>query len=140
MKLLLFLFIFLPVLLVTPKAFAAEIGTGGVASEEVGCRTVINGFEGVPTIGCFAEVLVNGVLWAYGFSLIAGVGYFAFGAIQYMFSQDDKGIKAARDRMIWAVLGFVFIIVSFLLVRVGFLLLGLPDITKSFSFFIPQSS
>lgn len=101
-----------------------------------GCRISIAGFEGVPTIGCLAQVIVNVVQWAYGFSLIAGMAYFIFGGITFMMAQDEKGIKAGRDKMVWALFGFVFIVVSFLLVRVALLLLGFPDLINNFGLFV----
>lgn len=103
---------------------------------DVGCRTSIDGYEGVLTIGCLASVLVNAVRWAYGFSLVAGMAYFIFGGITFMMAQDDKAIKTGRDKMMWAVFGFVFIVVSFLLIRTVLLLLGLPDLVNNFSFFV----
>ncbi len=104
--------------------------------DDIGCRIEINSFSGVPTLGCMAQVIANVIQWAYGFSLIAGMAYFIFGGITFMMAQDEKGIKSGRDKMIWAILGFVFIVVSFLLVRVVFLLLGLPDLTQNFSLFV----
>lgn len=105
---------------------------------EIGCQIDINSFTGVPTIGCLAQVLVNVVQWAMGFSLLAGMGYFIFGAITFMMAQDEKGVKAGRDKMVWSVLGFVFIVISFLLIRVVLLLLGFPDIINDFSFFVKR--
>lgn len=118
--------------LLSSSVFAETIG----ANPDIGCRIEIDGFNGVPTIGCLAQVIVNVVQWAYGFSLIAGMAYFIFGGITFMMAQDEKGIKSGRDKMIWAIFGFVFIVVSFLLVRVVFLLLGLPDLTQNFSLFV----
>lgn len=103
---------------------------------EIGCQVDINSFTGVPTIGCLAQVLVNVVQWALGFSLLAGIGYFIFGGITFMMAQDEKGIKAGRDKMMWSIFGFVFIVVSFLLLRFVFLILGFPDMINNFSFFV----
>lgn len=103
----------------------------------IGCRIAIESFTDVPSLGCLAQVVVNGVQWAYGFSLIAGMAYFIFGGITFMMAQDEKGIKAGRDKMVWAVFGFIFIVVSFLAVRVFFLLLGFPDLVNNFSLFVP---
>jgi hypothetical protein len=72
------------------------------------------------------------------FSLFVPMGYFIFGGITFMMAQDDKGIKSGRDKLVWAVLGFVFIVISFLLVRVIFMFLGLPDIINNFSLFVPK--
>jgi hypothetical protein len=105
---------------------------------DIGCTVSVAGFDGVPSFGCLAQVIVNVIQWAYGFSLLAAMGYFIFGGITFMMAQDDKGIKSGRDKLVWAVLGFVFIVISFLLVRVIFMFLGLPDIINNFSLFVPK--
>ncbi len=104
---------------------------------DIGCRISINSVDAL-SFGCLAQMIVNAVQWAYGFSLLAGMGYFIFGGITFMMAADEKGIKAGRDKMIWAVLGFVFIVVSFLIVRVILLLLGIPDLLNNFSLFVPS--
>lgn len=92
----------------------------------------IPGFIGGRNIGefFFASNILNYIFGAAGFALLI---YLVLGGFQLMTSQGDpKAIQSAQSKITSAVIGFIIVIIAFLLVRLIGRLFGIPGFTAIF--------
>jgi hypothetical protein len=93
--------------------------------EDSGC---LDGVDGVPTLKCFEVVFNNLLLLAAAFVILILFIMFVVGAFQYLTSQGDPGkTGAARKTIMYAILGLVLFMSSYLILTIiQFLFVGDP--------------
>ncbi len=100
-----------------------------------GC-TLLQG--SVPSLGCLAQVVINVINAAFLFLGAACLIFLLYGALLFVLSRgDQKAVQKARGTMTYAIVGTVFVALSFFLVNIITNVLGLPSFLTNFSFYQP---
>ncbi len=70
--------------------------------------------EGVPTLSCIWVVLSNVINFALGASAVVALFFIIFSGIKYITSRgDEEQIANAKKTLTYAIIGLVFILLSF---------------------------
>lgn len=86
--------------------------------------------EGVPTIGCIWVVLQNIINAAFILSGVVALFYIITAGIKFITSRGDpEAIESARKTLTFAIIGLIFILMSFVLLNIIFETIGVK-ITK----------
>lgn len=92
-------------------------------------------YKGVPSIGCLAQIVVSVINFAFVFLGAAAIIYLLFGAIKFVISRgDQKALQSARNTMTYAVIGVVFILLSYAIIAAISKALGL-DLLSNFTLY-----
>ena len=99
--------------------------------EDSGCLDPVTG---VATLNCIPVVFQNIVNWALFFAAIVAIFFIMFAGMKFLRSGgQEKLIEAARNTLIYAIIGFVVILLSFLIINTISDITGVPCI-KQFGF------
>lgn len=110
------------------RVFAADRITG---NDSQGCVVLAGG---VPSLGCLSQVIANIISVAFIFLGATCLVFLLLGAIKYIFSQGDpKAIQKAKGTITYAIMGTVFVALSFLIVETLAHLLGFPSFLNGFT-------
>ena len=133
-KLSLFVFNLIVLLLVSaPRTLAATI-------TEIPSAGCFIGDGGALSFGCLGVILVNVVGLAFTFLGVATILYLLYGVIKFILSQgEQKAVGQAKGTITSAIIGFVVVGCSFLILRIITQLLGLQDRFNPFDFSFYQS-
>jgi hypothetical protein len=103
---------------------------------DIGCLVKNNA---APSLGCLAIIVVNIIDLAFFFLGAVTVLYFLYGAILFLFSRgENKAVGKAKSTITFAVIGFIVVASSFVIVRIILQLLGISD-SLPFDFTLYQS-
>lgn len=92
----------------------------------------------VPSLGCLSIVVVNLINVAFLFLGAACLIFLLYGALLFVLSRgDQKALQKARGTMTYAVIGTVFVLLTFMIINTVTYFLGLPSILSSFTFYQP---
>lgn len=92
----------------------------------------------VPSLGCLAQIVVNVINIAFLFLGAACLIFLLYGALLFVLSRgDQKALQKAQGTMTYAIIGTVFVGLSFVLVNIVTNAIGLPSILTNFSFYQP---
>lgn len=119
--------------LLTPAvSFAGSCGKLGPAD---GC-VCAEGTTDVPSLACFAPIIVNVINVAFMFLGFVAVVFLLYGSIRFILSRgDQKAVAAAKNTITYAIIGTVLIVLAFVLITIFTNLLGFPNILKTFTLY-----
>lgn len=105
-----------------------------VANDSQGC--IIIG-QGVPSLGCLSQVIQNVISVAFIFLGAVCLIFLMFGAIKFIFSRGDpKAIQKAKGTITYAIMGTIFVVLSFAAVELITHMLGIKtDLLQNFGIF-----
>lgn len=93
---------------------------------------------GAPSLSCLAVVVVNVINVAFLFLGAACLIFLLYGALLFVLSRgDQKALQKAQGTMTYAVIGTVFVALSFMLVNFAADSLGIQGFLSKFSFYVP---
>lgn len=90
----------------------------------------------VPTLACLGQVISNVIGVAFIFVGFAALVFLLFGSIKMIVSRgDQKALQAAKGTITYALIGTIFIVLSFVIVSVVLNALGLPPLLQTFTIY-----
>lgn len=109
-------------------------GAGCVLSPKEG----YTGPADVPSLACLAQVVVNVINVAFMFLGAVCLIFLLYGALLFVLSRgDQKALQKAQGTMTYAVIGTVFVALSFMAVNFVASSLGISNFLSNFSFYQP---
>lgn len=92
----------------------------------------------VLSLGCLAQIVVNIINVAFLFLGAACLIFLLYGALLFVLSRgDQKALQKAQGTMTYAVIGTVFVALSFMIVNFVADSLGITGFLSNFSFYQP---
>lgn len=92
----------------------------------------------VPSLGCLAAVVVNVMNFAFVFLGAVCLAFLFYGSLLFVLSRGDpKAVQKAKGTMTYAIIGTVFVALSFFIVNVITTALGLGNFLQNFTFYQP---
>lgn len=90
----------------------------------------------VPSLACFAPIVVNVISLAFAFLGAVTLLFLLYGAIRFVTSRGDpKAIESAQKTMTYAVVGAAVVLASFIIVNLVTTTLGLGNILTNFTIY-----
>lgn len=90
----------------------------------------------VPSLACLAQIVTNVIGFAFMFLGAVTLLMLLWGSIRFITSAGDpKAILAARQTMMYAIIGAVVVLMAFVLVNIVTTTLGGPDILTGFTLY-----
>lgn len=87
--------------------------------------------DGVATLNCIPEIMRVVVYWAIAFTGVVALFLIIFAGYKFMNSGGDpKAVEGARKTLTYGILGFVIILLSFLIIDIIALVTGVDCITN----------
>lgn len=85
----------------------------------------------VLTVDCIPPMIFNGIFWLLSFAGVVALFLVIIGGFKFMTSGgDQKAVDGAKKTITWAIIGLVFILLSFTIVNFIADLTGLDCLTK----------
>lgn len=92
----------------------------------------------VPSLGCLAQVVANVINIAFMFLGAMCLIFLMYGALLFILSRgDQKALQKAQGTMTYAVVGTIFVALSFAIVTAIATALGYPTFLTDFTFYQP---
>lgn len=118
-------------LISAPLVFAGKCGD----LEGPGCECAGTTTD-VPSLACFAPIVVNIINVAFMFLGAVAVIFLLYGSIRFILSRgDQKAVTAAKNTITYAIIGTVLIVLAFVLITIFTNLLGFPNILQQFTLY-----